>query len=72
MQTLNFSTLNLFLFLRISFIFEHDLDLEIVKVNLTTHQIVFIFINYGMVHSILIRFLTAYIGITGDYILTLV
>ena len=31
-----------------------------------------LFINYDIVHNILIRFLTAHIGITGDYILALV
>ena len=68
------------MFLKIGFIFEHDLDLKPVK-SIQLHlevcvegtKIFFSILSiYGMVHSILIRFLTAHIGITGDYILPLV
>ena len=64
----------------INFIFKQDLDLEPVGVNSTTSKCMcrvhkdnfFTLSIYGMVHGILISFLTVHIGITGDYILALV
>ena len=65
----------------INFIFKQEVDLEPVEVNSTTSRgmcrvhidIFFSFLSiYGMVHGILIRFVTVHIGITGDYILALV
>ena len=79
-SVLIFFTFVYVLLLKINFIFKQDLDLEPVKVNSTTSRVMcnytkkfFSFLSiYAMVNSILIRFLTVHIGITGDYILALV